>query len=100
MRLYAALILFMILSTACGLQCYSCAKAHPKACTEIITCPESMKSCVSAIVNGYATKYCMQSEHCEKPLACCEQDLCNSAIPAGPSVILLLTSSAIIILFL
>ncbi|XP_040010417.1 lymphocyte antigen 6G-like [Xiphias gladius] len=100
MRLYGALILFMILSTACGLKCYSCVKADPTTCTRISTCPEPLDRCFSLNVTGYIAKGCRKSINCVRPVSCCEEDLCNSAIPTGPSVVLLLVSSAIITLFL
>uniref|UniRef100_A0A4W6C3H1 UPAR/Ly6 domain-containing protein n=1 Tax=Lates calcarifer TaxID=8187 RepID=A0A4W6C3H1_LATCA len=46
------------------------------------------------------SKGCQTSVACVGAMDCCEGDLCNSAIPTGSSVILLLVSSAIITLFL
>uniref|UniRef100_A0A3B4WVR8 UPAR/Ly6 domain-containing protein n=1 Tax=Seriola lalandi dorsalis TaxID=1841481 RepID=A0A3B4WVR8_SERLL len=46
------------------------------------------------------TKGCQTSLACVGAVACCEGDLCNSAVPTGPSVILLLVASVIITLFL
>ncbi|GAA6227450.1 prostate stem cell antigen-like [Lates japonicus] len=99
MRLYGALILFMTLSTACGLRCYTCGPTDAKSCTHISDCPDIMNRCFSLNV-GLITKSCINSALCVNPMSCCEGDLCNSAIPTGPSVILLLVSSAIITLFL
>ena len=51
---------------------------------------------------GYdvVTKGCQTSIACIGAMACCEGDLCNSAVPAASSAILLLVSSAIIALVL
>lgn len=51
---------------------------------------------------GYdvVTKGCQTSIACGDAVDCCEGDLCNNAVPTGPSVILLLVSSAIITVFL
>ncbi|AWP07376.1 putative prostate stem cell antigen-like [Scophthalmus maximus] len=77
MRLYGALILFMILST------------------------EPLDRCFSVNVTGYMTKGCRKETNCVKPISCCEEDFCNSAIMLnGPRVALLLVSSAITALFL
>ncbi|GAA6227451.1 lymphocyte antigen 6G-like [Lates japonicus] len=100
MQLYRALILLMILSTACGLRCYSCVTPNPKACTRISLCPGPLDRCFSTIVNGLITKGCRRNQYCIKPISCCGDDLCNSAIPTSGSVILLLVSSAITTLFL
>ncbi|XP_042278181.1 lymphocyte antigen 6G-like [Thunnus albacares] len=100
MQLYGALILFLTLSTACGLRCYTCITTDPKSCTEVLTCPDSFNRCFSLNFNGVITKGCQISNLCVSPMSCCEGDLCNNAIPTGPSVILLLVSSAIITLFL
>lgn len=56
-------------------------------------------SCLS----GYSTltKGCQNSATCFSPMECCEGNLCNSAkMPTGSSLILLLVSSAITMLFL
>ncbi|XP_022622626.1 CD59 glycoprotein-like [Seriola dumerili] len=100
MRLYGALILFMILSTACGLKCYSCITPHPTLCRRISTCPEPLDRCFAVNVSGILTKGCRRSINCIRRSHCCEEDLCNSTIPTGPSAILLLVSSAITSLFL
>ncbi|XP_071339364.1 lymphocyte antigen 6G-like [Trachinotus anak] len=100
MQLYGALILFVMLSTACGLTCYTCATTAHESCTTVSACPVLTDRCFSVEVAGLFTKGCQNSALCVGPLNCCEGDLCNSAIPTGPSVILLLVSSAIITLFL
>ncbi|XP_018552741.2 uncharacterized protein LOC108897514 isoform X1 [Lates calcarifer] len=100
MRLYGALILFMTLSTVCGLRCYTCDPTNTKSCTDISDCPPLMDHCFSANMNGIIRKGCMNSALCVNPMSCCDEDLCNSASPTGTSVILLLVSSAIITLFL
>ncbi|XP_018553086.1 CD59 glycoprotein [Lates calcarifer] len=108
MQLYGVLaILFMTLSTAYGLRCYTCTATTPKSCTLDYNCPAHLNRCSSLNENGLITKGCQNSNACVKPLTCCEGDLCNSAtpadssfIPTGPSVILLLVSSAIIPLFI
>ncbi|XP_049435270.1 lymphocyte antigen 6G-like isoform X1 [Epinephelus fuscoguttatus] len=100
--LYGALILFMTLSTACGLRCYTCTATDPHSCTDTKSCPVIFNRCFSLRIDGYnmVTKGCQTSIACVGAMACCEGNLCNSAIPTGPSVILLLVSSAIITLFL
>lgn len=57
---------------------------------------------VSVCFAGYdvVTKGCQTSLACVGGMDCCEGDLCNSAVPTGPSGILLLVSSAIITVFL
>ncbi|XP_040898434.1 lymphocyte antigen 6G-like [Toxotes jaculatrix] len=102
MQLYGTVILFMTLSTACGLRCYTCTASDPKSCTDTKACPVIFNRCFSLRVDGYnmVTKGCQSSIACGGAIACCEGDLCNNAISAGPSVILLLASSAIITLFL
>ncbi|GLD56133.1 CD59 glycoprotein-like protein, partial [Lates japonicus] len=48
MQLYGVLaILFMTLSTACGLRCYTCTAATPKSCTLLYTCPAHLNRCSS-----------------------------------------------------
>ncbi|XP_044051671.1 lymphocyte antigen 6G-like [Siniperca chuatsi] len=102
MQLYGALVLLMTLSIASGLRCYTCTAADPKSCTDTTSCLVIFNRCFSLRVNGYdvITKGCQSSIACVSPMQCCEGDLCNSAIPTGPSVLLLLVSSAIITLFL
>uniref|UniRef100_A0A3P9BR31 UPAR/Ly6 domain-containing protein n=1 Tax=Maylandia zebra TaxID=106582 RepID=A0A3P9BR31_9CICH len=51
-------------------------------------------SCLTAL--NAVTKGCLNSAACVWPMSCCEAELCNSAIPTGPSAILLLVSSAIL----
>uniref|UniRef100_A0A4W6CA50 UPAR/Ly6 domain-containing protein n=1 Tax=Lates calcarifer TaxID=8187 RepID=A0A4W6CA50_LATCA len=101
-RIFFSSILFHILyfSTACGIKCYSCGPTDPKSCTTTLSCSDPFNRCFSLDVNGVTTKGCQSNAFCVKPMDCCEGDLCNSAIPTGPSVILLLVSSAIITLFL
>ncbi|XP_030594173.1 prostate stem cell antigen-like isoform X1 [Archocentrus centrarchus] len=100
MQLYGALILCVTLSAACGLKCYTCTATDPKSCTNIESCSSLFNRCssVSAELNGVTmvTKGCLNSLACISPITCCEGDLCNSAIPTGPSAILLLVSSAIL----
>ncbi|XP_044231576.1 lymphocyte antigen 6G-like isoform X2 [Thunnus albacares] len=100
MQLYGALILFLTLSTAHGLKCYTCEKAEPKSCTKDVVCDDKSHRCFSKNETGLITMGCHNSDACASPMSCCEGDLCNNAIPTGPSVILLLVSSAIITLFL
>ncbi|XP_026177638.1 lymphocyte antigen 6G-like isoform X1 [Mastacembelus armatus] len=116
MQLYRALILFMVLGTACGLRCYTCVAAGSTSCTTIITCPDTINRCFSMKLDGVnlVAKGCQSSLTCSPDMNCCEGDLCNSdiptgssaistgssAIPTGSSVFLLLVSSAITSLFL
>ncbi|XP_026177834.1 lymphocyte antigen 6G-like [Mastacembelus armatus] len=102
MQLYRALILFMVLGTACGLKCYTCGGVDPASCTNISTCPDTLNRCFSKKPEGgnLVTKGCQSSLTCSPGMNCCEGDLCNSAIPTGSSVFLLLVSSAITSLFL
>ncbi|XP_074495486.1 lymphocyte antigen 6B-like isoform X3 [Sebastes fasciatus] len=100
MQFYGALILLMTLSAACALRCYSCTGA---TCTDKITCPINplilLDRCATVEANG-VNKTCMNSNLCHDPVKCCSTDLCNSAVPTGSSVLLLLVSSAIITVFL
>ncbi|XP_042278289.1 lymphocyte antigen 6G-like [Thunnus maccoyii] len=100
MQLYGALILFLTLSTAHGLKCYKCEMAKPKSCTEDVVCDDKSHRCFSKNETGLITMGCHSGDACASPMSCCEGDLCNNAIPTGPSAILLLVSSAIITLFL
>ncbi|XP_047449117.1 CD59 glycoprotein-like [Mugil cephalus] len=99
MKFYGALILFLTVSTAWGLRCYTCAGTS-SSCTDVGTCPDGLDRCMSVGALGLVTKSCARSELCISPAKCCDTDLCNSAIPTGPSVIMLLVSSAIITIFL
>ncbi|KAL3975609.1 golgin subfamily B member 1 [Sarotherodon galilaeus] len=98
MQLYRALILCVTLSAVCGLRCYTCTAADPKSCIDSKSCTVIFNRCFSLRVDGYnlVTKGCQTSALCGGPMACCEGDLCNSAIPTGPSAFLLLVSSAIL----
>ncbi|XP_033997319.1 lymphocyte antigen 6D-like [Trematomus bernacchii] len=97
MHFYGALILFMTLSAAYGLKCHTCVGGI--GCSAVMTCPSGLNRCFSVEVLGL-TKSCMTSEACVEPIKCCSQDLCNSAMPAGSSPLLLLLSSASITVFL
>nr|XP_020484065.1 lymphocyte antigen 6G-like [Labrus bergylta] len=101
MKLYGALILFVTLSTACGLRCYTCTAADPRSCTDTKSCAVIFDRCFSLpIGTDVITKGCQNSLVCVGSMSCCEGDLCNSAVPTGSSVLLLLVSSALITLFL
>ncbi|XP_029296084.1 prostate stem cell antigen-like [Cottoperca gobio] len=102
MKLFGALVLFMTLSAACGLRCYTCTATDPKSCTDTKSCPVLFNRCFSLKIDGYnmVTKGCQHSITCVAAIACCEGSLCNSAIPTAPCAILLLVSSAVIMLFL
>uniref|UniRef100_A0A3Q0R9Z4 UPAR/Ly6 domain-containing protein n=1 Tax=Amphilophus citrinellus TaxID=61819 RepID=A0A3Q0R9Z4_AMPCI len=91
MQLYGALILCVTLSAACGLRCYTCTAADPKSCTDTKSCAIIFNRCYNLVTKG-----CQTSVFCAGAVSCCEGDLCNGAIPAGPSAILLLVSSAIL----
>nr|XP_040025041.1 lymphocyte antigen 6G-like [Gasterosteus aculeatus aculeatus] len=99
MHFYGALILFVTVSAACGLTCYSC---EGKGCTNTTTCPSGLDHCNIKEVNGVVTKSCMNSALCVAPIPtpCCSTDLCNGATPAASSILLLMASSAIVTLFL
>ncbi|KAM8761233.1 lymphocyte antigen 6G-like [Acanthopagrus latus] len=102
MQLCGALVLFTTLSTACALRCYTCTATDPRSCTDTKSCPVIFNRCFSLRVEGYdmVTKGCQTSIACVGAMACCEGDLCNRAVPAGSSAILLLVSSAIFALVL
>ncbi|XP_060894626.1 lymphocyte antigen 6G-like isoform X2 [Labrus mixtus] len=101
MKLYGALILFVTLSTACGLRCYTCTAADPRSCTDTKSCAVIFDRCFSLpIGTDVINKGCQNNLLCVGAMSCCEGDLCNSAVPTGSSVLLLLVSSALITLFL
>ncbi|XP_030593907.1 lymphocyte antigen 6G-like [Archocentrus centrarchus] len=100
MKPLGAMIVFLTLSTACGLRCYSCLASDPRSCTQTTTCSDPLDRCYTFYVSGTVSKGCHYSGSCVKPFTCCEGNLCNSVIPTGPSVILLMVSSAIITIFL
>uniref|UniRef100_A0A8C4IH79 UPAR/Ly6 domain-containing protein n=2 Tax=Dicentrarchus labrax TaxID=13489 RepID=A0A8C4IH79_DICLA len=97
MQFYGVLVMMVTLSTACGLKCYIC--SSESECKEQ-TCPSGFDSCSTTMVNGVTVKSCGLLSSCPSPMKCCKGDLCNSAIPTGSSVFLLMVSSAIITLFL
>ncbi|CAI5649856.1 unnamed protein product [Oreochromis niloticus] len=84
----------------CGLRCYTCNNLDPKSCTNITACTFGLDRCYSYSLRvpglTVVTKGCLNSAACVAPRTCCEGDLCNSAIPTGPSAILLVVSSAIL----
>uniref|UniRef100_A0A3Q1G6T4 UPAR/Ly6 domain-containing protein n=1 Tax=Acanthochromis polyacanthus TaxID=80966 RepID=A0A3Q1G6T4_9TELE len=90
---------FLYSSTAYGLRCYNCVTNDPSTCTDIVTCPAGFDRCASLTAAGVTTKTCMPTDLCISPMKCCQGNLCNGAIPTGPSVLLLLLSSAIITFF-
>uniref|UniRef100_A0A3Q0RB60 UPAR/Ly6 domain-containing protein n=1 Tax=Amphilophus citrinellus TaxID=61819 RepID=A0A3Q0RB60_AMPCI len=79
MQLYGALILCVTLSA--GMKIFHVG-------------PVIFSSCLAGVT--MVTKGCLNSLACISPITCCEGNLCNSAIPTGPSAILLLVSSAIL----
>nr|XP_040051345.1 lymphocyte antigen 6C2-like [Gasterosteus aculeatus aculeatus] len=110
MHFYGALILFVTVSAACGLTCYSC---DGKGCNNV-TCSPGLDRCSSIRHNALVTKTCSNSAACVAPTTCCSTDLCNGATPAASSstdlftgathaassILLLMASSAIVTLFL
>ncbi|XP_077943267.1 lymphocyte antigen 6G-like [Gasterosteus aculeatus] len=96
MQLYGALILCMTLHAARGLRCYTCTAADPKSCTDTKSCAFVFNRCFSLRVDGYnmVTKGCQTSLACTGFMDCCEGNLCNSATPTGPGVLLLLLVSS------
>ncbi|XP_013858052.1 CD59 glycoprotein [Austrofundulus limnaeus] len=101
MQFYGALILLVTFSAACGLRCYSCTAADPKSCTDTTSCAVIFNRCYSLLVKGTVTKGCQNSATCIiSSMACCEGDLCNSGVAAGPSVVLLLVASALLTFFI
>uniref|UniRef100_A0A8D3D6Z2 UPAR/Ly6 domain-containing protein n=1 Tax=Scophthalmus maximus TaxID=52904 RepID=A0A8D3D6Z2_SCOMX len=91
MHLFGALCLFVTLSTACGLRCYTCTATQPRSCIDTKSCPVIFNRC-------YSLKFDGKLLSCGGAMACCEGDLCNSATLTRPSVVLLLVSSAAIAL--
>uniref|UniRef100_A0A3B3YDW5 UPAR/Ly6 domain-containing protein n=1 Tax=Poecilia mexicana TaxID=48701 RepID=A0A3B3YDW5_9TELE len=100
MQLYGVLILFLSFSAASGLRCYICVTSDPNGCTNDLTCPDGLDRCASVMMDGLVTKSCVPSATCIDPMNCCDKDLCNSAVPTGPGVTLLLLSSALMMLFI
>ncbi|XP_037830462.1 prostate stem cell antigen-like [Kryptolebias marmoratus] len=96
MQFYGALILLMTLSAACSLRCYSCTATEAKSCTDTKSCAVIFNKCYTLKVEGLnmVTKGCLNSLACLDRFSCCEGDLCNSGVSAGPSVLLVLLSSA------
>uniref|UniRef100_A0A672J507 Prostate stem cell antigen-like n=2 Tax=Salarias fasciatus TaxID=181472 RepID=A0A672J507_SALFA len=90
----------MTLSTACGLRCYSCVTSDSHSCKNYVTCPPVFDRCFTLDKLNLITKGCQSSIACIGGMECCSKDLCNSTGAAGPSIVLLLASSAIITLFL
>ncbi|XP_049435273.1 CD59B glycoprotein-like [Epinephelus fuscoguttatus] len=104
MKFFGALILFMTLSAACGLRCYSCSGLQ---CADEEDCPPESDRCAVSDLNGYIARSCMISSSCNSPTRCCRGDLCNdnqfaqsNATPTASIVLLLLVSSAIVTLSL
>uniref|UniRef100_A0A3B3V483 UPAR/Ly6 domain-containing protein n=1 Tax=Poecilia latipinna TaxID=48699 RepID=A0A3B3V483_9TELE len=100
MQLYGVLILFLSFFAASGLRCYICVTSDPSGCTNYLTCPDGLDRCASVTMDGLITKSCVPSAACSSSMNCCDKDLCNSAIPTGPGVTLLLLSSALMMLFI
>ncbi|XP_061585431.1 neurotoxin 3FTx-LK-like [Cololabis saira] len=101
MQVYGALILLVTVSTVYGLQCYSCARANPQSCKQKhINCTSTFDQCFSKYEkNDLLTKGCRNNSTCGKTMKCCKTDLCNNAVPAVPSILLLLASPALVKLF-
>ncbi|XP_036954234.1 three-finger toxin MALT0070C-like [Acanthopagrus latus] len=100
MKFFGVLVLLATLSAAYGLRCYLCIYANPNSCTEVMTCPAGYDRCANVVTGDVVTRGCYTSAACVTAANCCSTDLCNGAITAGSSVLLLLVSSAITSLFL
>ncbi|TNN57307.1 hypothetical protein EYF80_032496 [Liparis tanakae] len=87
MHLYGALILFVTVSAG-------------KTCTQRSPCPSGYDRCATITGKDMVSKTCKNRESCTKAMKCCSTDLCNSAMPTGSSVLLLLAASGIITVFL
>uniref|UniRef100_A0A3Q3ENI1 UPAR/Ly6 domain-containing protein n=1 Tax=Kryptolebias marmoratus TaxID=37003 RepID=A0A3Q3ENI1_KRYMA len=71
----------------------------PEKCTAIISCSAHYNRCFSLKSSGVTLKGCINSADCFDSISCCKKDLCNSGVPTGPSVLLLLLSSAVLTIF-
>uniref|UniRef100_H2LD22 UPAR/Ly6 domain-containing protein n=1 Tax=Oryzias latipes TaxID=8090 RepID=H2LD22_ORYLA len=91
------LILFLTLSAACGLRCYSCTAADPKSCMDTKACAALFNRCFSLRTEG---NLAAKPVHCVGAVKCCEGDLCNSSAPPGSSSLLIMLTAAMFILFL
>ncbi|RVE68008.1 hypothetical protein OJAV_G00087360 [Oryzias javanicus] len=102
MMLFKLLILFLTLSAASGLRCYSCTAVESKSCTDTTACPALFSHCYSLKLEGVdiVTKGCQTSALCVGPVSCCEGDLCNSSARPGSSFLLMILTPAIFVLFL
>uniref|UniRef100_A0A3Q3X4W0 UPAR/Ly6 domain-containing protein n=1 Tax=Mola mola TaxID=94237 RepID=A0A3Q3X4W0_MOLML len=84
-----------------GLRCYSCTySSELKSCNNIVNCGFLFNWCATMKISGVTTKSCQIKALCVGPMKCCKGDLCNSAVPTGSSLLLLLVSSAFTSLFL
>uniref|UniRef100_A0A3P8WNU7 UPAR/Ly6 domain-containing protein n=1 Tax=Cynoglossus semilaevis TaxID=244447 RepID=A0A3P8WNU7_CYNSE len=102
MQLCGVLVLFITMTTVCGLRCYTCTATDPRSCIDAKSCAVIFNRCFSIRVEGYdlVTKGCQTSALCVAPIDCCEGDLCNNTVLTGPSFIVLLVSLAVVTQFI
>uniref|UniRef100_A0AAY5K8N1 UPAR/Ly6 domain-containing protein n=1 Tax=Esox lucius TaxID=8010 RepID=A0AAY5K8N1_ESOLU len=86
-------------SAAYGIKCYGCLDEN---CFSLknVTCPSISDRCFTITTAGKViSKGCGSSSLCVGP-GCCDTDMCNGAVDAGPGAFFLLLSTALITLFL
>uniref|UniRef100_A0A665SX48 UPAR/Ly6 domain-containing protein n=1 Tax=Echeneis naucrates TaxID=173247 RepID=A0A665SX48_ECHNA len=99
MLLFCFVFFVCLFFLAYGLLCFTCETKLGGACIGMTTCDDSER-CYSIQAAGVVTKGCQNKALCLVSGSCCDGNLCNNAITAAPSAIILLLSSAIATLFL